>query len=86
MVGNVKQNEMGNIMLENKYLDGRIVAYCGDCLDIMPTLEKVDLVLTDPPYGMDFQSNHRKEKHKKIENDISLEWIEDFFQKTGGML
>lgn len=26
--------------------------YCGDCLEIMPSLqEKVELVLTDPPYG-----------------------------------
>uniref|UniRef100_A0A6M3X9N3 Putative methyltransferase n=3 Tax=viral metagenome TaxID=1070528 RepID=A0A6M3X9N3_9ZZZZ len=26
------------------------VLYCGDCLEIMPHLEPVDLVLTDPPY------------------------------------
>lgn len=28
--------------------------YCGDCLDILPTLadKSVDLVLTDPPYGI----------------------------------
>jgi len=26
--------------------------YHGDCLSIMPELEPVDLVLTDPPYGM----------------------------------
>ena len=26
--------------------------YHGDCLDIMPELEPVDLVLTDPPYGI----------------------------------
>lgn len=26
--------------------------YCGDCLEIMPLLEKVDLVVTDPPYGI----------------------------------
>jgi len=26
--------------------------YCGDCLEIMPTLPKVDAVITDPPYGM----------------------------------
>ena len=26
--------------------------YHGDCLDIMPHLEPVDLVLTDPPYGV----------------------------------
>jgi len=30
------------------------VLYCGDCLDILPTLEdkSVDLVLTDPPFGI----------------------------------
>ena len=27
--------------------------YCGDCLSIMPLLPKVDLVVTDPPYGID---------------------------------
>ena len=26
--------------------------YLGDCLDVMPTLGEVDLVLTDPPYGI----------------------------------
>ena len=26
--------------------------YHGDCLEIMPELEPVDLVMTDPPYGM----------------------------------
>ena len=25
--------------------------YLGDCLEILPTLEKVDAVITDPPYG-----------------------------------
>ena len=24
----------------------------GDCLDVLPTLEPVDLVLTDPPWGI----------------------------------
>jgi site-specific DNA-methyltransferase (adenine-specific) len=34
----------------------------GDCLEIMPTLpdKSVDLVLTDPPYGIDFSTNYRK--------------------------
>jgi len=27
-----------------------IKIYCGDCLEIMPLLPKVDLVVTDPPY------------------------------------
>ena len=41
-----------------------------DCLDILKQLpdNSVDLVLTDPPYGIDYLSN-RTENHKKIEND-----------------
>lgn len=26
----------------------------GDCLDVLPTLPKVDAVITDPPYGIGF--------------------------------
>lgn len=32
--------------------DGRHVIYCGDCLTVLPTLPKVDAVITDPPYGL----------------------------------
>jgi len=28
--------------------------YLGDCLDILPTLGRVDAVITDPPYGVGF--------------------------------
>jgi len=35
----------------------------------------VDLVVTDPPYGMKFQSNRRKELHKSIQNDDNLDWL-----------
>jgi DNA modification methylase len=30
---------------------GNATLYLGDCLDILPTLPKVDAVITDPPYG-----------------------------------
>lgn len=30
---------------------GRATLYCGDCRDILPTLGKVDAVVTDPPYA-----------------------------------
>jgi site-specific DNA-methyltransferase (adenine-specific) len=35
----------------------------------------IDLVVTDPPYGMNFQSNYRNKKHKKIEGDSDLAWV-----------
>ena len=34
-----------------------ITIYCADCRDILPHLPKVDLVLTDPPYGVSYVSN-----------------------------
>ena len=35
------------------YDDGKgIQIFCGDCREILPHLPKVDLVLTDPPYGV----------------------------------
>jgi len=60
----------------------------GDCLEVMKNLpdESVDLILTDPPYGMEFKSSHRKIKYDKIKNDNNLDWLDDFsklcFDKT----
>lgn len=34
------------------YDDGQITIYHGDCRDILPTLEPVELVVTSPPYNM----------------------------------
>ena len=34
------------------YQDDAVTIYHGDCRDILPHLPKVDLVLTDPPYGI----------------------------------
>ena len=49
----------------------------GDCLERMKEIPdgSVDMILTDPPYGMDFQSNHRNEKYNKIKNDKDLSWL-----------
>ena len=30
----------------------------GDCRDVMPTLGRFDVVVTDPPYGISYQSGH----------------------------
>lgn len=31
---------------------GNATLHLGDCLEILPTLPKVDAVITDPPYGI----------------------------------
>ena len=36
---------------------GDSTLYLGDCLEILPTLGKVDAVVTDPPYGEGFDFN-----------------------------
>ena len=43
----------------------------GDCLEKIPTIENesISCLIIDPPYGIDFQSNYKLAKHKKIEND-----------------
>ena len=57
----------------------------GDCLDRMKEIQdgSIDMVLTDPPYGMDFQSNRRvvNVKFAKIANDNSLEWVDVFISE-----
>ena len=52
---------------------GDATLYLADCMDVLQTLDKVDVVITDPPYGMKFQSNYRLIKHKKIANDDSVD-------------
>ena len=39
-----------------------ITIYCGDCRDVLPHLPpaSVDLVLTDPPYGVAYSTGHRQ--------------------------
>ncbi len=41
------------------YQDEWVTIYHGDCREILPSLEKVDLVLTDPPYGISIVKNGR---------------------------
>ena len=38
---------------------GNATLYLGDCRDILPTLPKVDAVITDPPYGIDKDGQKR---------------------------
>lgn len=35
-----------------EHLAEGVTLYCGDCREVLPTLGKVDAVVTDPPYGI----------------------------------
>jgi len=66
----------------------------GDSFDILASMPDgyVSSCVTDPPYGMNFQSNRSKNgpRHRKIESDdkINTEWISIVFNKLreGGAL
>jgi site-specific DNA-methyltransferase (adenine-specific)/modification methylase len=42
------------------YADSLVTIYHGDARDVLPKLERPDLILADPPYGMDYQHGARK--------------------------
>ena len=44
-------------MIKPYYQDDDFTIYCGDCRGILPHLDRVDLVLTDPPYGHNNNNN-----------------------------
>lgn len=52
---------------------GEATLYCGDCAEIMPSLDPAPSLVTDPPYGMAFRSNFRIEKHAVIANDEDID-------------
>ena len=47
-----------------KEIIGNAELYCGDCLEILPTLDKVDAVITDPPYGIGENSKKNASRGK----------------------
>lgn len=58
----------------------------GDCLELMRSLPagSVDMICTDPPFGMDYQSNRRvaSEQHAKIAGDKDLDWLPEFVNES----
>ena len=65
--------------------DGSVKLWLADCLDVLPTLEGVDAVVTDPPYGIQHETNHGASwENQQIQGDgdtairdAVLEWCGD---------
>jgi DNA modification methylase len=49
---------------------GDCTLYEGDCLEVMPTLGKVDAVVTDPPYGIGESGGKSKSRSKLAQADL----------------
>lgn len=58
------------------YSEPGITIYCGDSMQLLPELQ-AEVCLTDPPYGVGWQSNWRKDTFDKIKGDeaVNTEWI-----------
>jgi len=68
------------------YQDASCTIYNADCREILPLLPRFDLLLTDPPYGIEWNTNYSRftnsmtaaprKDHPEIENDKTSELME----------
>lgn len=54
------------------YADDAVAIFCADCRDILPLIpdRSIDLVLTDPPYGIGLDTTYSKFKNAKVYEPI----------------
>ena len=53
---------------------GPHVLYEGDCLEVLPTLGKVDAVVTDPPYGLGDWNNRGTNAMRPFDSEKTQRW------------
>ncbi len=63
------------------YDDGQIQIYHGDCREVLPALGPVDLVLTDPPYGV----KKRQRTYANANGPTAL-WDDSFSMEWAGLV
>lgn len=72
---------------QRKEVIGKAELYLADCRDVLPTLPKVDAVVTDPPYGIEGTwsggSSHGWGKLSKEAEawDVRPEWLSDWISE-----
>ena len=61
-----------------------IKIYNENCMKTMGRMEdkSIDLIITDPPYGMKFRSNHRAKRYEGIHWDDNLDWVDDWSSES----
>ena len=61
-------------MIKPYYEENGITIYHGDCRQILPELEPVDLVLTDPPYGIGLNTDYLTGRNQLNRSSSSKVW------------
>lgn len=67
-----------------KVVIGNAELWLGDCMDVLPMLQRVDAVITDPPYGIGASAGTGKYGKLKVESSGDLMW--DKKTPSGGVL
>lgn len=60
---------------QRKEIIGDCTLYLADCRDVLPTLPKVDAVLTDPPYGIGFAA--QPTRYQRANGIEAKDWDND---------
>lgn len=69
------------------YQDDSCTIYHGDCREILPGLPKVDLVLTDPPYGIgEARGKNKSRTNKALATDYGVDSWDDRPVDDAGIL
>lgn len=53
---------------------GLATLYLADCMEVLPTLDKVDAVITDPPYGIGQDGGAQRTRGSKRINGEKMNW------------
>jgi site-specific DNA-methyltransferase (adenine-specific) len=64
------------------YDEGGVTIYHGDCLNVLPNLELVDLVLTDPPYNVGINYGHHDDA---MPAEQYAAWCREWFALARGV-
>lgn len=80
-------------MVKPYYQDAAVAIYHGSCVDLLPRLEAVDHILTDPPYSRDLYLSFRSNKgagsgsaypaksHRELANQV-IGAVEDVYESV----
>jgi len=69
-------------MIEPYFQDKYCTIYHGDCREILPQIEPVDLILTDPPYGIDAGNYKRANTQYGKQKSVCKDYGQSDWDKT----